>query len=320
MSNLFAQKLAENIPGQIYAKSTSGVPLFFEESMLSDMFAAKFDIDDVELFNAAFQIVTSGVGDEIRKINSVASSALLSLLIFYPLFVKGQKSISFDINGQKVVFDKSFFEVRNMVVRRPSCVDVVLQSKDGRTLLFLESKLSEFIDSTTCKAKYGKSYYPLYDALSKKGLIGSIKPVESNNKMMLLSDKECYIEGIKQSISHLIGILRGPKLESDLGYPKEYLDEYLKAYRDAESVIYGTMLYNPNSLCVGIDKYDDYVELYSDIIGKNGDEIVNQILSWKNIRDFRKKVVVLKQPLTYHTISEDYLSQLSKSIRNFYKL
>lgn len=139
-------------------KSSSGRSLFFPENMLSEKYRNLFGIEDL-VFDKAFGIVTGGVGNELSKINSLTSSSLLSLLVFYPLFSKdANNSLTLLVNGNLTSFTKCFFEVRNKVIRRPSCVDVVLQSEDKKTLLFLESKFMEYEDITT-NATYGKSYY-----------------------------------------------------------------------------------------------------------------------------------------------------------------
>lgn len=202
-------------------KSSSGSRLFFPENMMSEKYRNLFGIKD-EGFDEAFRVVTGGVGNELSKINSLTSSSLLSLAVFYPLFNKSVKEpLTLSVNGNLISFTKCFFEVRNKVIKLPSCIDVVLLSDDRKTLLFLESKFLEYED-TTGKATYGKGYYSLYSEYLNNYLTGIKVESENKERTQLTSEKGIYIEGIKQSISHLIGLVRGPKVETAECYSKEF--------------------------------------------------------------------------------------------------
>lgn len=317
--------LAEKIGSN--ATSSTGSRLFFSENTLAEKYRNLFSIE-CDSFVEAFRIVTGGVGNEIAKINSLTSSSLLSLLVFYPLFNNSAgESMNISVNhlndGQPIAFDKCFFEVRNKVVRRPSCMDVVLQSADKKTLLFLESKFLEYEETTDHKT-YGKGYHELY-AKYLQGLLNGIKVDEKDSsKTKLYSDAAMYIEGIKQTISHLIGMIRGPKSETSDCYTKEYLEAYSEAYNNARTLVYGTILFNPVKFSGNSLPYTNYVRSYTEIIGRQGDKIVGAIRKWicdKNCNDRKKKIVVLEAPLTYQgDISEDYKSHLTTKIREFYRI
>ncbi len=201
--------------------SKSGSELLFKSDAFTGLFRERFGIaaENEETFNAAFRAVTEGEGNEITKINSVCSSALLALLVFYKLCCPREgQHIGITLEGKTIIFSKAYFEVKNNVIGRPSCVDVALVSEDENTLLFLESKLKEMFESSKLKEKYGKSYEPLYrgTAIEEALNMGGIKVDSDAKNLILRSEKETqYLEGIKQTISHLIGLVRGPQTTDD---------------------------------------------------------------------------------------------------------
>lgn len=304
-------------------KSSSGRCLFFPENMLSGKYRKLFGIEDVE-FDEAFRVVTGGVGNELAKINSLTSSSLLSLLVFYPLFNKNTKdSLTLSVNGNLISFTNCFFEIRNKVIRLPSSVDVVLQSEDKKTLLFLESKFLEYEDTTT-EATYGKGYYSLYSEYLRDYLTDITVASDNKGRTKLTSKTRIYIEGLKQSISHLIGLVRGPKDETAEYYTKEYLKAYSKAYKGAKTLMYGTILFNPDKFDGDASPYINYADLYTRIIGKQGGEIVEGIRQWchaNHKNDEGKEISILEHPLTYQNdIPPTYKERLPRKIRDFYLL
>lgn len=321
----FAEKLAKKIPnGKQACKSKSGVPLFFETSTMSRMFTNLFGIKDITTFDNAFQIATGGQGDELRKINSVASSALLPLLVFHPLFKKGNQSIKID----GIEYNRAFFEVRNNVIRRPSCVDVVLLSSVTKTLLFLESKMTEYMDDLAKEKEYGKGYMKAYShpKISNALKEGGIKCTENLDGVALSTEDEsrAYIEGIKQSFSHIIGIVRGPQnFHNEDTYPKTYYDEYVKAYTDAKKCIYATIIFNPSDVVeFELEQFHAYHDLYKKIFSK-GVEIVDAVKDlWPKGEGISKEISIIDHPITYQEIFKDkctYLDLLPK-IKEFYRL
>ena len=321
-TNAFAEELAVNIPsGEIY-RSKSGVPLFFVGSTSSDMFASLFSINERIKFKEAFRVATGGVGNEFAKINSVASSALLPLLVFHPLFVNSEQDNRLSIKIGQKFYNRVFFEIRNKVVRRPSCIDIVLQSDDGKTLLFLESKLTEYIDGIKDKAIYGKGYWKLYsdtrikEALKKGGFK---EPLLTANGVLLSAPEGVYIEGIKQSLSHLIGIVKGPMdIKEDDNYPSDYLEQYRKVYSDAEEFIYGTIIYDPTAIGIGKEEFKAYINTYKNIFS-NAPEILASISEYCGTKN--KPLTILETPITYQEIfsnNETFFDNLHK-VKAFYR-
>lgn len=321
--------LAENSPFKTYNDRQ-----FFDENILARQYSDAFGIKPDAKWFEAFKIVTEGQGDEIHKINSLISSSLLSLLTFHGLFLNENKDnyliLSLPGFEKAVCFDKCLFEVRNRVVRLPSCVDVMLYSSEEKVMLLLESKFTEYTNVSD-EEYYGKGYIDLYTRYIQPYLGGYLRAEKATKKgkeklkLQSITGSK-YIEGIKQSISHLIGVLRGPQLTGSGYYPSTYHDEYSKLYGEAKIVCYGTILFNPLKVGSNCAMYNDYVELYTNIIGLNGDRIVEQIRHWDNNSntsyDKGKQIVVLNKPLTYQDLfdCEPNRDMVSKQIKEFYSL
>ncbi|MDE6485649.1 MAG: hypothetical protein K2L14_09700 [Duncaniella sp.] len=315
--------------------SKSGKPLFFDEKDYETLYAREFaDLfsipeNDRDVFYKAFNIATQGQGDELRKVNSVISSALLSLLTFYPLFGNTDKSKYLTINGER--YYRCFFEVRNRVINpsRPSCVDVALISTDDKKILFLESKLSEYADRVGISLELGKSYKSLYEGengLHSLALCDYLNMEVENGTPILksLDDKEkIYIEGIKQSISHLIGLVRGPQFYKQGYYPKDYYEEYEDFYKKADVIEYATILFDPAAFEVNTEEFKAYSELYTETIIAHKDDILKCIKNWDNGEHYRgKHIEILDKILTYQGLLSDKNNRrlVAKSVLDYYKL
>ncbi len=175
--------------------------------------------------------VTNGQGSEEKKIGTIYSSSLQSLLVFSSVSQKKPLFLKLGEETYKIV--NVLFEYNNEVIKRPSSVDVVLISKD-KDIFFVESKLFEpvygsFDGKTIKKANpevIGISYFKRNEknGYCKKLCLDSehldamkIKhPEDFEKKDRLITKKYSvgilegntyvYPEGIKQTLSHLIGI------------------------------------------------------------------------------------------------------------------
>lgn len=327
MSTHISEKLLKNI--NIERKvSPSGSLLFFAQNYTAKQFCDLFNIEDKENFEKAFEVVTTGKGDESKKINSLHSSSLLSLLFFSPLFNNQKSTLTINFPWTEIsglCFTNCLFEVRNKVIHYPSCIDIVLISEDKKNLLFLESKLSEY-ETLTNKAEYGISYRALYEKLQRnaRNLLSPLRYNERNSeKTTIEADEMCYIEGIKQSISHLVGLVKGPS-DPQVKQDDPYLDyeykEYKTLFKKAEHLYYGTILFDPVVLGINNSHLENYYELYEKIIGNNGSKIISIIKEVFKIQGEEKEITVLKTPLLYNNVSNEYLELLPKQVRNFYNL
>lgn len=299
--------------------SKSGAELLFDNDLFSALFRERFGIasENKESFNAAFRDVTEGVGGEITKINSVTSSALLPLLFFYKLYHPQEgKSIFLTLDNKKYEFTRAFYEVRNNVVRIPSCVDIALVSHDENIILFLESKLTEFYEDTKEQKEYGSSYKPLYE---KNGIKSTLKnsgitiDEDAQNLILLSNNKPVYIEGIKQTISHLIGLVKGPQEAKDQ-------EDYISAYNRAKHLIYSPILYDTTNILGGdSNEYTSFFSLYSNVIGLHGDNIIKDIQEWTKI-NCGKSIEVRQSVLTYQELVKENPNWLDDKVKLFYRL
>lgn len=325
-----ADKLKENLKET--HPSTSGKPLFFDENLDKALYAREFanlfsiPENDRDLFYEAFKVAMEGQGDELSDVNSLISSALLSLLTFYPLFGNTDKSKYLTINGEQ--YYRCFFEVRNRVINRPSSVDVALISVDEKKILFLESKLSEYANGVGTSLELGKSYKSLYEGengLYTLALCDYLNMEVENGTPILKSldgKEKIYIEGIKQSISHLIGLVRGPQFYKQGYYPEDYYKEYEKFYSKAEVLEYATILFDPTAFNVNTQEFKDYSELYSKTIIEHGKEIVDCIKSWDNGEsEYKKRIEILDRILTYQGLLSDENNRrlIAESVLKYYK-
>lgn len=329
MASSIAKKLADNLGGNIRDSYWDAYTVITDNSG-SNLFAERFGIKgnkDLEKFHQAFRVCTEGQGNELKSINNVISSALLPLLTFFRLFGENSGfSLKLKlVDSEPIEFDRCFFEVRNEVIRIPSCVDIALYSSKDKVLLFLESKLSEYTKLSK-DLKIKKGYAKLYSDDNFKEILKSGKIEVDEFKLKPMNGKETYFEGIKQSISHLIGIVQGPSLKrSGVYYPEEYFKAYQECYDSAKSIYYSTIIFNPQKIGVSEEdadyqNYVRYVKLYSDIIGKHGEEIVDCIRNWSKLKDDKgKNIIVLSKPLDYHDVFANNSTLLLDEIKKFYK-
>lgn len=186
------------------------------ENICRNRLAELFEIQCRDLFKEKFAQSCSGSGQELKRIARLHSSSLCALLFFYN--VSKENPYSIEIDGEEYIFTYSCFEYQNTVIpgRNPSNIDVVLVGKEKisgkQVVLFLESKFSEYYEKPAKQVKittayldnsYGKAIYEA-DSLAKMSLY-TITQDESET-FILRSQEVCYLEGIKQMISHYIGI------------------------------------------------------------------------------------------------------------------
>ncbi|MCH5225528.1 MAG: hypothetical protein J1D77_05985 [Muribaculaceae bacterium] len=306
-------------------KTDSPKGFLFSPNYIAKKYRELFGIGENPNFDRAFEIVAFGQGNEIVKMNSLQSSSLLSLLFFYPLFENTGNYIISD----NVVYNKCFFEIKNKVVKFPSNVDILLCSEDKKKLLFLESKFTEYT-KIKCDEEYGSTYFSLYEKLKNHNVFPDYFSIENGNNMKIhLKDgNRQYIEGIKQTISHIIGLFRGPYLPGkDQGAESKYLHSYKKYYDNAEEIIYSTILYNPLNNIEEKD-FKKYSGLYNDIIINHRNEIIQCVKDWKFLENkelpgLKKNIIINDKILTYQDLVTDnnkYVESLPSKIRDFYNL
>jgi len=270
----------------------------------------QFKISNRPLFEKKYAEASTGDGNPIKDFDAFKSSALCALLLFY-------QADNLEIDGVK--YTKSFFEVRNRVIpgQKPSNMDVVLVNDKDDTILFLECKFSEYFSRSPQKVsnKYmneniitKKLYQHLFD--KKKAETCSC----GSSFCFNILDK--YSEGIKQIISHLLGITNFLDIENDENYidlfEKHFVghnDERRKIYKKYNRVIFKEILFAFNDYDKDLKILNGYINL-SKLICK--EFVDNKLIDER---------IIIAEPSTYQDIFHgDNLKSIETPIREFYKL
>ena len=274
-----------------------------------------------------YDIVANGEGNEKEKIDTVYSSSLQSLLVFYNVSQGNKICIG------EYEFDEVLFEYRNTVINRPSSIDVVLVDNSKRAIAFIESKFLEIIRDSTKDEKnktadrkvVGISYF---DAKNPHGynlslhleqeeldLMGITYPKglyldsvwgQSHLKQSvkrLKDNKYVYADGIKQILSHIIGIQSFKRGES------EYLDDPIPDHQRFEKVIY-VELYNdfPNlKKDVKETKIEDFIEHC---------KVVKKVLT-ENHKGLIDEFVILSYQELF---AENHYYDISPKVTNYFRI
>ena len=251
-------------------------------------------------FGKKFHEAISGDGQELQKIAVLHSSSLIALLCFYRV---NEQPLTMTIDGIECTFTKSYLECKNEIENNPhpSNIDVVLTGKNAKNesvILFLESKFSEYLTGGKKDEIKGYVYDEIYEAI---GQLDNLKIQKENDMWSISSNSNTqhYCDGIKQMISHYLGVTNGFKKGhwglSDTfncaDYQKVYLGEILFHFDDD----------------IDNGKYDDYNALY------------RQLSSKLNAISKDNKLTVLPNVLSYQEIFSNSLL-LDDKVKDFYCL
>ena len=267
-----------------------------------------------------YDSVINGQGNEKDKINSLYSSSLQSLVAFHN--VNNDNQIKIQINNEHLSFDKVYFEQKNKVIGYPSSIDVVLTNKDS--VLFIESKLFEIVrdstDSDDTPKVIGVSYLSNRDSsyhetlkikevgdLNKIGIYPNRYPIEDKklNKEDATSikrfedNKFVYSEGIKQVLSHLIGISNFEKGNYHEGCIEELKKRKFKKYY--------------------------YIELYNELPGFDFEEANEKLKQFKKhvegvFEITKNKINVICDIKTYQELYKENSNMFNDTIVKYYHL
>lgn len=275
------------------------------ERAISEALIKRFSVDDRELFFKRFTEAIRGDGSELKRIATIHSSALLALMCFWRVDEKHPLFIPLS-STRRIAFTKVFFECKNRVIegRKPSNIDIVLVSEDGRTILLLESKFTEYLSGG--KVRISEQYQKFYEALMplwrddlnlSKDKNGDFILSQSNPKR----GKMEYLYGLKQMVSHLIGVIRGPE-------EGQSNSEYVETFNRASNIILGSICFNP---CTSKfkKKYCQYHDFYMNHFGNRGSEIyeiIKNVLERQGLKICNglseKSIEINPVPITYKDI------------------
>ena len=277
-----------------------------------------FEIKDKELFDEKFGLSISGSGQELKRIATIHSSSLCTLLFFYS--VSEEHPLELNIGGIDYVFHYSHFEYQNIVIegRQPSNMDVVLvgieKNSCEKVVFFLESKFSEYYDRPGKKMEIAKEYLQdtcpigqrIYRSEWFKDVISGLDEHADDSKFVIYFDKSCYLEGIKQMISHYIGVVNRWKTPGEK-------DEIAKAIKNGAKVLLGEILFTDRIgdllLSKEVTYFSSYSEKYQQLAaGLNKDILRNGM---------QGKISVLPELLSYDLFKKlDFITD--EKVKEFY--
>ena len=267
-----------------------------------------------DAFQHKYEQAVSGNGQEEQKINRLHSSALLSLLAFYS--VSKENPITFELNGKEVVFTNVEFEHKNGVGKdekgmgHNSNMDIMLYDGDTldsiKNVLFLESKFSEYLTLGQKKDISNTVYGDIYRMLFNQPSVDKLVCERQDSGYFLLKTNEKgnhYCEGIKQMISHYMGVLNFVQALKCLNV---YLGCILFDFKDdtIDTKVEGA----------GISHLEDYRRVYSYLCKKLA-ELSGDFAKPENLH-------ILNECLTYQDVfqMEQNRNVLDKNVKTFYSL
>lgn len=269
-------------------------------------------------FDTKFRQAISGDGQEVKRISTLHSSSLAALLLLYSV---SENELECTLDGENYTFNDCFFEVKtNVKDSHFSNMDVVLVGKDSKgidVIFFLESKFSEYLNTGMCN-NISIDYKKSYDEL---GLIGDNaikglliqKGIGTDNLtcLQIMSTREPqYCSGIKQMISHYIGITNFISKGVDALDPKQIQDfETIANLRDdaKTKIILGEVLFAfDDKVDKGKTKFSRYSSIYRDLA---------------KVLELKKKssrLHILPEVLTYQELLKDF--KIDSKVKDFYQL
>lgn len=310
--------------GLPYFKKLASNGVFFTNNIrlditkkYSDTYLFNQSIKDVfgitdSLFDRCYDQVVNGEGHEDGKINSLRSSSLLGLLVFYPIRLGKRLDLVTEINGKQVSFsfNQVVFEKPNQVFHPKtglSSIDVALYgTANGEDcVLFLESKFTEYLQRKNMVKGYKKGVltYPIswkYAQYYKQIMIDfpgiNVSYTEAKG-IELFGNGSHYCEGIKQMISHYIGATHSDELIKE--GKKVYLGTILYDFTMTGTVDDGTII-------------GDYKQCYQELAKR-----LNVLTDSAHCRN----LIVVEDAFTY----QSFLKQakgfaLEQSVKEFYSL
>lgn len=274
-----------------------------------------FDINSCS-FKKKFEMAISGDGQEIKRISTLHSSSLAALLLLYS--VSKNNPLKCVLEGKNYEFDDCFFEVKtNVKDDHFSNMDVVLIGKnsDGKNVIFfLESKFSEYLNTGMCNNISMDAYKDKYAELGLIGenaiqglLFGEGMGKDNKPCMQIRSDTPLYCGGIKQMISHYIGVTNFVEKGEKALDPrqKSNFDKLVKLRSEGANIILGEVLFDfGDKISNGKTKFDNYSSVYMELANK--------------LKGHTSKLYVLPGILTYQELLKGF--KLDKKVKDFYQL
>ena len=288
-----------------------------DEDICRDRLADIFKIANNDLFKQKFSQSIGGSGQELNRIATVHSSSLCALLFFYN--VSESNPYVMEIEGEEYVFTYSCFEYQNKVIegRAPSNMDVVLVGTHKDTgipvVFFLESKFSEYYERAGKQLEVSVEYLSneyseaIYRSDCLRDMRLHIVEQPGEKDFMLVSDDVCYLEGIKQMISHYVGV----RNFCDNPVKKDIV--IINAVSGGARILLGEILFTKGigqlTISMGKNGLDSYREKYRILANAMNDQL--------GIDGMDNKITVLSDILSYSQFQNNSCIK-EEQIKRFY--
>lgn len=250
---------------------------------------------------------------EKDRIYRLHSSSLAALLLFQ--HVTKEHPIHIKLNNEWICFTECCFEQKNQISldkNNKSNVDLMLLDEENKTILFLESKFSEYLEPNPTSFSWTDYYENFYNSIKtllekQVGIKCTIPSLRCDNnekvkkkiRLETMGDP-IYCEGVKQMISHFMGV----KTMCEKGFFKGkqvYLGEILFDFRNLEKDIV------PGSN----EKLTSYKKVYCSL-----KDILQNIAG----KAFKMTDFMTWQDILHNDMNHRYLKSLEPAIKSFYRL
>jgi hypothetical protein len=272
----------------------------------------------IDKFNVSGQVAKhnlyrlfDGDGNEKEYFYTTISSSRLVYLCFYSwMKSNGGVSVKLEDGEPPVLFKSYYLEAKNEVESDdwPSNVDVLLVSEDSKILLYLESKFTEYISYAKDEASVSKAYF---DDVELKALMADLvmrgfldgKPVSYHRVI-----SSTYPGGIKQMISHFVGVCKGPS-------PRDIDHETISGlWKGAERIYLGSIIYEFSD--ANFAEYCGCHKALADVLNAHcfGDKVHGN----ESDGVIPGKIKVIEQPFTYQELAGS--NSLTEDVAEYYRL
>lgn len=197
----------EFLKALVNARDETTYKRYYADSYKDNIYPAEMDSAHIRMFR-------SGEGKELlpkdgkkEKGACIYSSSMLSYNFFH--WINGDHTLTIDgVEYDRVVFEEQFRVLKNRNNR--ANLDVVLVSKDCKTILLFESKFTEHLKNAPVEIKPSYDWANSYYSCSKGKYYSNGEKwvcfIKALRKMMDESPNAVYYEGLKQVACHLMGI------------------------------------------------------------------------------------------------------------------
>ena len=224
--------------------------------------------------NQKFQVMfMRGSGNELNdKARAIFSSSMLAYNCFH--WIDKNHPFEYeDVKYTEVYFETQLWTLKSSK-RSPANMDVVLLGKKGKEthVLFIESKLTEFFENKDYNLP--ESYCKCSSFFEKEsGLKEFVESVSDN-----VSSRSGYLEGVKQGVTHIFGILN--VLNNDDAF--DFFKTQIK-YHKYSSIIcesknklkahFVNLLFDFQ----GDDNYKQYKKLYEETVIESSHNLIDDV-------------------------------------------